>query len=196
MSCELYPFDPVHQSYQSTAISDFVSASHGVGCLMCYGQAQAGKEGVMYGEAGSRVNFTPRGLPAPGHQPGARNPGLVLHAFRTVLGSIPTMQQPVEVEMGCVMLHMELLKDLLSPQRCAPHTRRDARRGQSWSRGVHPRATTPWSRAEPPPPPRDAPPAARRPRLHVISRPVPHGTLVACEKFLLKFWSLKIELKI
>ena len=97
----------------------FASAPHGVACLLCYGQAQAGKEALLYGEAGSRTNFTPRGLPAPGHQPGSRQPGLVLHAFRTILSHVPMLEAagaPADVEMGCVMLHMELLKDLLSPQ--------------------------------------------------------------------------------
>ena len=32
----------------------------------------------MYGAAGSATNFTPRGLPAPGHRPQPREAGLVL----------------------------------------------------------------------------------------------------------------------
>ena len=58
---------------------------------MTYGQADAGKEALMYGESGSRMNFTPRGLPAPGHAPAQRAPGLVLHGFRTVLSHLPVM---------------------------------------------------------------------------------------------------------
>lgn len=86
----LYP-DVVNQ-----LVNDFMSSSRGVGCLMCYGQAEAGKEAIMYGEAGSRTNFTPRGLPPPGGVSQAqRQPGLVLNAFRTALSHLPVMEQAV-----------------------------------------------------------------------------------------------------
>ncbi|KAL1529784.1 hypothetical protein AB1Y20_000718 [Prymnesium parvum] len=123
------PEQVLHQAVVNRLADDFVSAAQGVACLMCYGQAQAGKETLMYGEAGSRVNFTPRGLPAPGVRPADRPEGLVQHAFRSVLSQLPMLQAtgaPTTVEMACVMLHMELIKDLLSPQSRARLTESDA----------------------------------------------------------------------
>ena len=46
--------------------------------------------------------------------------GLVLAAFRAALAQISEHKDKTgaqqEIQMGCVMLHMELLRDLLSPQ--------------------------------------------------------------------------------
>ena len=100
-------------------VDEFIASPRGVGCLLVYGQAEAGKESLMYGEAGARVNMTPRTLPAPGHAPQQKAPGLVLSAFRAALAALPQLAEsggPSEIHMGCVMLHMELLRDLLSPQ--------------------------------------------------------------------------------
>ena len=54
-----------------------------------------------------------------GHAPQQKAPGLVLAAFRAALAALPQVAEaggPSEMHMGCVMLHMELLRDLLSPQ--------------------------------------------------------------------------------
>jgi hypothetical protein len=112
-------------------VSDFVRAPRGVACLLCYGPADAGKASLMYGAAGSATNFTPRGLPAPGHRPQQREAGLVLRAIQTSLSQLHSLTQAYpggstpdgtrvpqagQLQMACVMLHVELLKDLLSPQ--------------------------------------------------------------------------------
>ena len=97
----------------------FVQAPRGVACLMCYGQAESGREALLHGEAGARSNpnFTPRGMPAPGghiHQRGDEgSAGLVLAALVEVLGRLG---DGGAVEMACVLLHLEQLHDLLSPQ--------------------------------------------------------------------------------
>ena len=112
-------------------VSDFVRAPRGVACLLCYGPADVGKAGLLYGDAGSPTNFTPRGLPPPGHRPQQRAAGLVVRAIHTCLsqlqglsqaypsGSTPDgtrVPQAGQLQMACVMLHVELLRDLLSPQ--------------------------------------------------------------------------------
>lgn len=79
----------------NSLVNDFIQSPRGVGCLLTYGQSEAGKETLMYGEAGSRVNLTPRCLPAPGHAPPQRAPGLVLAAFHAALAHLPVMQEAV-----------------------------------------------------------------------------------------------------
>ena len=66
-------------------VGEFMTSNRGVGCLLVYGQSEAGKEALMYGEAGSRINMTPRSLPAPCHAPQTRAPGLVLAADWAIL---------------------------------------------------------------------------------------------------------------
>ena len=113
------PEQNVYPEVVKGLVDEFIASPRGVGCLLVYGQAEAGKETLMYGEAGARVNMTPRTLPAPGHAPQQKAPGLVLAAFRAALAALPQVAEaggPSEMHMGCVMLHMELLRDLLSPQ--------------------------------------------------------------------------------
>ena len=111
----------VYPEVVHTLVNDFLHGSRGVGCLLVYGQSEAGKESLMYGEAGKGINMTPRSLPPPGaggHQAN-KAPGLVLAAFQQALAQLPAITAaggPSELQMGCVMLHMELLRDLLSPQ--------------------------------------------------------------------------------
>lgn len=76
-------------------VNDFIVSKRGVATLMTYGQSEAGKESVMYGEAGSRVNLTPRALPAPGQASQPRAPGLVLAAFNAALSHLPVLQEAV-----------------------------------------------------------------------------------------------------
>ena len=111
-------------------VADFVRAPRGVATLMTYGPAEAGKSAIMYGESGNVTNFTPRGLPAPHHQKAQRDQGLVLRTFGMVLTQLSEMSrggdgaaaaaaaaaQAGQLQMACVMLHVELFKDLLSPQ--------------------------------------------------------------------------------
>jgi hypothetical protein len=93
----------------------------GVAALICCGQAEASKSALMFGETASRTAaFTPR-LPGPGQLPAAKAAGLVVHAFRSVFTQLQLAYSqrggPLpHVRIGCVMLHMELLRDLLSPQ--------------------------------------------------------------------------------
>ena len=113
------PEQQIYPEVIKPLVDEFIASPRGVGCLLVYGQAEAGKESLMYGEAGARVNMTPRTLPAPGHAPQQKAPGLVLSAFRAALAALPQLAEsggPSEIHMGCVMLHMELLRDLLSPQ--------------------------------------------------------------------------------
>lgn len=123
----------VYPEVVAKLVDDFMSSQRGVGCLLVYGQSEAGKEALMYGEAGSRMNMTPRTLPAPGHAPQQRAPGLVLSAFRSALAQLPRIAEaggPSELQMGCVMLHMELLRDLLSPQVFARASPRQCQRSR------------------------------------------------------------------
>ena len=69
----------------NSLVDAFTAAARGTGCLLVYGQAEAGKEALIYGELGSRAVMTPRGLPAPGHQPSQRASGLALAMFRSLL---------------------------------------------------------------------------------------------------------------
>jgi hypothetical protein len=81
----------------NSLVAEFINSSRGVGTLLVYGQAEAGKEALMYGEAGSRMNMTPRSLPAPGgHQAQQQKaPGLVLAAFRAALSTLPQLAEQV-----------------------------------------------------------------------------------------------------
>ncbi|KOO27624.1 kinesin heavy chain [Chrysochromulina tobinii] len=113
------PETHMYPSVVQDLVNEFVTSKRGVATLMTYGQSEAGREALMYGEAGSRVNLTPRALPAPHHIQQQRAPGIVPAAFKATLAHVPTLinaGNQVEVHMGCVMLHMELLRDLLSPQ--------------------------------------------------------------------------------
>ena len=72
-------------------VNEFVTSKRGVATLMTYGQSEAGREALMYGEAGSRVNLTPRALPAPHHIQQQRAPGIVPAAFKATLAHVPTL---------------------------------------------------------------------------------------------------------
>ena len=95
----VYSADNAEQSMYpeviNNLVNEFIQSPRGVGCLLTYGQGEAGKETLMYGEAGSRINMTPRTLPAPGHAPQQRAPGLVLAAFRAALAHLPSLQETV-----------------------------------------------------------------------------------------------------
>ena len=146
----------VYPDVVTSLVTEFMSSSRGVGCLLVYGQSEAGKEALMYGEAGSRINMTPRSLPAPGHAPQTRAPGLVLAAFRTALQQITDQKDEaggqVEMQMGCVMLHMELLRDLLSPQvrPRRPHVSRPTCGWHALLVGAHSQCSPPPRTSAPP----------------------------------------------
>ena len=89
------PEQSIYPDVVNNLVNEFMTRARGVGCLLVYGQAEAGKETIMYGEAGSRINMTPRTLPAPGHAPQQKAPGLVLSAFRTAIGMLPQIAEQV-----------------------------------------------------------------------------------------------------
>ena len=99
-----------------TLTDEFLNAPRGDGALLLYGQSEAGKESLMYGD---NLNLTPRTLPPVGKAPPAL--GLVLAAIKRVIvglhqqGKLDVAEED-KLCMGCVMLHIELLRDLLSPQ--------------------------------------------------------------------------------
>lgn len=125
------PESTLYPEVVDSLVGDFVKAPHGVAALLCHGQVQAEKSLLMFGETGTKTPaFTPR-LPGPGQMTTGSRGGLVLQAFRALFSQLqmtqmkarsvdgetaPSQAPPSDVRMGCAMLHMELLKDLLSPQ--------------------------------------------------------------------------------
>lgn len=93
----VFPADQAeHALFPSVAdrlVSELASSTQGVGCLLCYGQAEAGKQSLLYGQASSGNNFTPRGLPAPGQRVAEqRAPGLVAYLMRALFSALASQE--------------------------------------------------------------------------------------------------------